>query len=109
MLARSIVVNAIATVALLSNSATALAVPSSSSAKALEARGTYPINVQDARVTFYGNQAKAQTIGNGCNDWVCVRNGERLSLYMPQWCGYLTGRLAYAECRGGVYDWVCIY
>ena len=113
MLAHSIILNAIASVALLSKSATALAVPEAIAvpepAKTLEARGTSPINVQDACVTLYGNQAYAQTIGNGCNDWVCVRNGEKLRVYMAQWCGYSLGRLATAECRGGVYDWVCLW
>jgi hypothetical protein len=66
MHAQSIIVNAIAAVALLSTSATALAVPEPT--KPLEARGTSSINVQDACVAFYGNQVTAQTIGNGCND-----------------------------------------
>jgi hypothetical protein len=106
MYAHSVIVNAIATIALLSTSATALAVPSP--AKALEVRGTYPISVQDACVAFYGNQATAQTIGNGCNDWVCVRNGERLKVYMSGWCSLSLERLSIAQCRGGVYDWVCV-
>jgi hypothetical protein len=107
MHAHSIIVNAMAGVALLSTSATALAVPEP--AKALEARGTSPINVQDACVYLYGNQAYAQTIGNGCNDWVCESNGEELRMYMAQWCGWSLGRLATAQCHGGVYDWVCIW
>ena len=110
MLAHAIIANAIATLALLSTSATALALPDSSPATALEARATSPISVQDACVAFYGDQITAQTIGNGCNDWVCVKkSGTRLRVYMSQWCSLSNGRLAYAECRGGVYDWVCIY
>ena len=97
----------IATIALLSNSATALALPQP--AKTSEFRGTSSISVQDACVAFYGDQVTAQTIGNGCNDWVCVNNsGTRLSVYMDQWCRLSTGRVAHAECRGGVYDWICV-
>lgn len=110
MLAYSTIVNAIATVALLSTSATALAVPVlGSPAKALEARAISPISVQDACVAFYGEQVTAQTIGNGCNDWLCLnKSGTRLSVYMDQWCRSSTGRVAHAECRGAVYDWVCV-
>ncbi|KAG9642416.1 hypothetical protein KCU64_g12164, partial [Aureobasidium melanogenum] len=102
MIANSILFNAIASLALLSGSAAALAMPEQ--VKDLQARGTRPISVEAACNVFYGTSFSAQTTGNGCNDWVCVRGNERYGLDLNEWCG---GKGA--SCSNGVYSWVCNY
>lgn len=106
MFAHSIVLSVIASIAVLSNSATALAIPEQ--AKNLEARGITPIGVERACNFFYGTGSSAQTTGNDCNDWVCVRGNERHGLDLNQWCVIQTFGSTGASCSNGVYSWVCI-
>lgn len=101
MLAHSILLSATASLALLGGSAAALAMPEQ--AKELQARATSPISVEAACNVFYGTSFHAQTTGNGCYDWVCVRGNQRYGLDLNEWCG------GQASCSNGVYSWVCIH
>ncbi len=107
MIAHSIILGAIASFALLSDSATALAMPDS--ALTLQARTTSGINVEAACNIYYGTSFSAVAAGSGCNDWVCVRGSERYGLDFNQWCRDSWGGNSYATCGGGVYNWVCNY
>jgi hypothetical protein len=101
---------------LLTNAATclALALPTDSTdTKALETRSTYPVSVVEACITQHGKGFSAQTTGNGCNDWVCVRGNERYGVDIKRWCWGVTddetpcGTDAF--CNNGVFSWVCSY
>lgn len=105
MLAHSITLSAIASFALLSNFATALALPEE--ATTLQARATDGINVEAACNIYYGTSFSAKTTGSGCNDWVCVRGDEKHGIDLSQWCRDSWGGGASASCSNGVYSWVC--
>ncbi|KAK1569665.1 uncharacterized protein LY79DRAFT_618669 [Colletotrichum navitas] len=46
--------------------------------------------------------------GNGCNDWLCIKDGKTDSVNMNTACvGQYYLNQAYATCNGGVYDWAC--
>jgi hypothetical protein len=107
MFARSIILSAIASIALLSGSASALAVPES--APAVEARTTSGISVEAACNIFYGTSFSAVATGSGCFDWKCQRGGESYGVDLNEWCQGAHGGNSYASCNGGVYDWVCNY
>jgi hypothetical protein len=101
------IISAIASVALLSNSVTALALPEA--AKALEIRATSGISVEAACNIFYGTSYSAIATGSGCYDWVCARGNDRFGLDLNEWCQGAHGGQSYASCSNGVYSWVCNY
>jgi hypothetical protein len=110
MIAHSIILSALTGAALLSNSATALAMPAESSAKTLQARATSPINVQALCENYHNpEEIAAETTGSGCNDWVCRDTWDETGygIDMNAWCATLHGPGAYASCKNGVYSWVC--
>lgn len=105
------VLSTIASLLLLSNLAAALPAESAG-VQTRRSEGDNPINVDEACKFQHGSAFSAQTKGNGCNDWVCVRGGERYGVDMQGWCRIMRDRenIYYgylAECRGGVYGWVC--
>ena len=112
MIAPISLISAIGSLLLLSASATALPTESANT-KTLQTRDwTQPINVDDACKFQHGNAFSAQTKGNGCNDWVCVRDSERYGVNLQSWCGTVGMRIDdsifwAAVCKGGVYGWVC--
>lgn len=109
MLNPSLVLSALASVALLSNPATALAIPDSESTETLQARAETGISVQAACNIFYGIGFSAVAEGNGCNDWVCVRGRERYGLDLLKWCQGNYGGHSSAKCPKGVNSWVCLH
>ena len=101
---------------LLSNAATslALALPAASAdTKALQTRSTTPVSVFEACRIQHGEGFSAQTIGNGCNDWVCVRGNERYGVDIKGWCWAIVDDLSPcgidAFCNNGVFSWQCSY
>ncbi|KAM0701997.1 hypothetical protein Q7P35_010907 [Cladosporium inversicolor] len=95
-------------IALLSTSATALAMPAESD-NTLEARATNSIDVNAACALTHGSSFVAQTTGKGCNDWVCVRGGVRYGIDLNQHCRDTWGSSARSSCPNGVYSWVCVH
>ena len=102
-------------IALLSTSATALAIPAESD-NILEARTASSINLQSACYRSYGPDFKAYTKGKTCEYWICVRNnwalnssGETYGVDMNKHCRDYWGSHARASCGDGVYTWVCIH
>ena len=99
-------------IALLSTSATALAVPTASD-NTLEARTDSSIDVQAACERSYGANFLALTTGDGCNNWVCrevkLFNGVSYGIDLNQHCRDTWGSNARASCSNGVYSWVCIH
>jgi hypothetical protein len=103
MFARSIILSAIASIALLSGSATALATPD------VEARATAGVSVEAACNIAYGTSFTAVATGSGCNDWKCQRGSESYGIDLNEWCRDTYGGSSTASCSGGVYNWVCNY
>lgn len=106
-----------ASLLLLSNSATALALEQpagSANAKTLQTRGdTDPISVNDACKFQHGKDFSAYAVGSGCNDWVCQSATEQRGVDFKNWCFALTDRETdcniEARCGNGIYSWVCWY
>lgn len=105
-----------ASLLLLSNTATALALAplaESANTKALLTRDTDPISVDDACKFQHGSGFSAQTVGNGCNDWVCVRGNERKGVDLKKRCCSIDESWnccnVDALCSNGVNSWVCWY
>lgn len=117
MLASKPLVNSTAILSLLlSNSATSIALPTDESAdnnKSLLPRTEVtPLSVNDACKREHGSGFSAQAVGNGCNDWVCVRGNERYGVDLRLWCELSVGDATchtYASCSNGIYDWRCNY
>jgi hypothetical protein len=108
MIAHSIILSAITSFALLSDSATVLAMPDS--VHALQARTTSGIDVQAACESLFGPGWVPVTTGSSCNDWGCeIAFLGPGGLDFTEWCRQLYGASAYASCSGGVYNWVCNY
>jgi len=105
MFAHNTILSAIVSVALLSTSATALAVPEP--AGDLQSRATAGISVEQACNRYYGGGAHAEATGGGCYDWVCVSGNQRLGLDLAQFCRDSYGSGASASCSNGVYSWLC--
>ena len=104
----------IASLLLLSNSATSLTLPTESAngKELLPRTETSSINMSDACRYQYGSGFSAQTIGNGCNDWVCVRGNERYGVDLGLWCEISVGDATcrtYPSCGNDVYSWRCNY
>jgi hypothetical protein len=103
MIAQSIIVSAIASLALLSGSASASAIPEAG----IEARATSGINVDAACKFYHGDSFGAKATGTSCNSWVCAHGSESYGIDLNAWCTQTYGGAAYASCSGGVYNWVC--
>lgn len=109
--------SAIASILLLTTSATTLALPAeqhSANTPTLHARQdeSYPINVNNACKHFYGSSFSAQTKGNGCNDWVCRSGNTGYGVDLTKWCllNYADGVcIVDASCSNGVNSWQCNY
>ncbi|KAK1753810.1 hypothetical protein QBC47DRAFT_404153 [Echria macrotheca] len=55
-----------------------------------------------------GNGWSAVRVGSSCYDWKCQRGSERRDVNMAAACVAQYGlTLAYAGCKGGIYDWAC--
>jgi hypothetical protein len=116
MLVSKPVVNSLASLLLLlSNSATSLALPaeSANNDKDLQPEtDVTSLSVNDACKYEHGSDFSAQAVGNGCNDWVCVRGNERYGVDLRLWCEMSVGDgtcYTYASCSNGIYDWRCNY
>lgn len=110
------ILNIAASLLLISNSATALALglpTGSANAKTLPTRDTLPISVNDACKFQHGDSFSAYVVGSGCNDWVCQSATEQRRINLKDWCWALTdshtGCNIDARCDNGVYSWVCWY
>lgn len=103
MFARSIILSTC--FALLSRAAAvAIEVPS------IVTRDSSGIDIQAACNFEYGNGYTATRTGGSCYDWVCRgSNGQSGGVNLDVWCAAKWGIEAYAECDGGIYDWVCTY
>lgn len=99
-----------ASLLLLSNSATALP-PQSANTKTLLTRDTGFIDVNQACIMQYGSGFTAQTIGDGPNDWVCVRGNERKGVDLKRYCCEIRNMATCCEAYtfGGVYTWWCAW
>jgi len=112
MIASKSLLSSIATILLLGNSATSMPTESANSKDLLPRTETSSISVSDACKYEHGSGFSAQAVGNGCNDWVCVRGNERYGVDLRLWCEMSVGDgtcYTYPSCSNGVYSWRCNY
>lgn len=115
MIASKSLLSSVASLLLFSNSATSVALPTES----VNSHEILPreirileIDVSRACKFSYGSGFSAQAVGNGCNDWVCVKGNTRYGVDLNNWCrvSLEEGDCSfYASCNNGVYSWRCNY